>query len=93
MATASKVVRDGAALVLAAPDSRAPVYLRIFGAVTLVAGVATPFFGVHRFEALLGWWRERPPALVRLWCVVVVLLGVSLVWAVFPEMVNGRTHR
>jgi hypothetical protein len=74
----------GAALIFAAADSRAPVYLQVFGGVALLAGVATPFFGLRRFETLLLWWRERRTAIVRLWCLLVILIGLSLVWAVFP---------
>ena len=76
----------GAALIFAAADSRAPLYLQVFGGVALLAGVATPLFGLRRFEALLGWWRERPPAIVRLWCLFVILIGLSFVWAVFPGL-------
>jgi hypothetical protein len=74
----------GAALVFAAPESRAPVYLQVFGGVAILAGVAMPFFGLRRFEAVLGWWRARPAVILRSWCVLVVLIGVSFVWAVFP---------
>lgn len=76
----------GIALILAAPTSRAPVYLQVFGVVAALAGLATPFFGLRRFEALLGWWRERPPALLRVWCIVIVAIGVSCIWAVFPAL-------
>jgi hypothetical protein len=74
----------GVALILAAPDSRAPHYLQAFGGIALLAGVATPFFGLRRFAALLAWWREQDAAIVRLWCLVVTLVGCSFVWAVFP---------
>ncbi len=74
----------GVALLLSALSSRAPVYLQVIGAVAIVSGIITPFFGVRRFEAILGWLRRRPAWLVRLWCVVVVAFGLSLVWAVVP---------
>ena len=74
----------GAALVMAAAGSRAPAFLRILGVVSVIAGVATPFFGVHRFQAVLSWWALRPAVLVRLWCLVVLLLGAAIVWAVAP---------
>jgi hypothetical protein len=76
----------GAALLFASADSRAPVYLQVFGGVALLAGVATPFFGLRRFEALLGWWRQRPLMIVRSCCLLVILIGLSFVWAVFPGM-------
>lgn len=74
----------GVALVLASGDSRAPLYLQAFGGLALLAGVATPFFGLRRFEALLGWWRAQDVAMVRLCCLFVVGIGGSFVWAVFP---------
>lgn len=74
----------GVALLFAAPSSRAPLYLIGLGALALVSGIVTPFFGVRRFEAILGWWRQRDPWIVRLWSTFVLVFGLSLVWAVFP---------
>ena len=74
----------GMALLYSAGSSRAPLYLQIIGGVSLFSGVITPFFGVQRFEAVLSWFRRLPPWLVRLWSVVVIVFGLSLVWAVLP---------
>ena len=74
----------GGALLLAAPGARAPSYLQALGALSLVSGVITPFLGVERFEAILDWWRVRPPWAVRLWSALVLLFGASLIWAVAP---------
>jgi hypothetical protein len=74
----------GVAFLLAAPASRAPLYLQVLGGLTLVAAVVTPFFGMRRFEAIVAWLRRRDPRLVRLWSALVLLFGLSLVWAVFP---------
>jgi hypothetical protein len=76
----------GAALLLAAPTARAPLYLQILGGVALLSGILTPFFGVRRFEALLAWWRGRATWIIRLWCFLVLLFGLSMVWAVFPNL-------
>ena len=72
----------GAALLMAAPESRAPLYLQVLGVLSLVSGIVTPFFGVRRFEAILDWWRRRAPWAVRLWSAIVILFGASLIWAV-----------
>jgi hypothetical protein len=72
----------GAALFLAAAGSRAPAFLQVLGVISVVAGVVTPFFGVRRFQAILGWWSLRPAVVLRLWCLVVVMLGAAIVWAV-----------
>jgi hypothetical protein len=74
----------GAALVFAASDSRAPLYLTILGALSIVSGALTPFVGAQRLEAILDWWRARSPLAVRLWSAFVFVFGSSLVWAVFP---------
>ena len=76
----------GAALLLAAPPTRAPLYLQILGCVALVSGILTPFFGVRRFEALLAWWHGRATWIVRLGSLLVLLFGLSVVWAVFPNL-------
>ena len=74
----------GAAFLVAAAGSRAPAFLQILGVISLIAGVATPFFGVHRFQAIFSWWSLRPAVVLRLWCLVIVLLGAAVVWAVAP---------
>lgn len=74
----------GVALLLTASSSRAPLYLQVLGGVSILSGLVTPFFGVRRFEAILDWWRRRAPWVVRLWSVLVLFLGASLVWAVLP---------
>lgn len=74
----------GMALVLAAPPSRAPLYLTALGALSLVSGAITPFFGTRRLQAMLGWWRARPAWAVRCWSAFVLVFGLSLVWAVLP---------
>jgi len=75
----------GVALLLASPSSRVPAYLQAIGALAIVSGVASPFFGARRFEVILEWWRQRPPWVVRVWSALVLLFGLSLVWAAFPS--------
>jgi hypothetical protein len=65
-------------------SSRAPGYLLVLGVVAVVSGLVTPFLGLGRFEALLRWWRSRPDPAVRIWCAIVALFGLSLVWAALP---------
>lgn len=74
----------GLALFLAAPDSRAPVTLRILGVVTLVAGLATPFFGLERFHRVLDWWAALRPAFKRAWAGCALAFGLLLFYAVVP---------
>lgn len=74
----------GVALVAAAPASRAPDALRVLGVIAVVAGMATPFFGVDRFRRVLDWWTARGHGFVRAWSVIVMALGALLVYAVVP---------
>jgi uncharacterized membrane protein YwaF len=45
----------GLVFVFAAPASRAPRTLRVFGLVVIIAGLMTPWFGVTRAQATLNW--------------------------------------
>jgi hypothetical protein len=74
----------GTALLLAAPSSRAPLYLQILGGLSVVSGIVALFVGVRRFEAILAWCERRPPWTVRLGSACVVFFGLSLLWAVLP---------
>jgi len=79
----------GVAFLAAAGQSRAPLYLQAVGVLALVSGVATPFFGIRRFEAIVAWFRRWPEAGVRVWSAFVVAFGASLVWAVLPVSGGG----
>jgi len=72
------------ALFLAAPDSRAPVTLRILGVVTLVADLATPLFGLKRFHRVFDWWAALRPAFKRAWAGCALAFGLLLFYAVVP---------
>lgn len=74
----------GIALILAAPPSRAPLYLKLLGVLSTLSAALTPLVGDSGFQAILGWWRRRSPAAVRVWSAFVCIFGASLVWAVFP---------
>lgn len=70
----------GAALYLAAPDSRAPDFLHVLGVVIFVAGVITPLFGLDRFRRLLAWWESRGVIFIRAWALVALLFGLGLTY-------------
>lgn len=74
----------GVASLFTASTSRAPLYLRILGVVAVVAGVATPFFGLHRFKAVIHWWSRQSIVFIRACLAVVILFGISLIWEVWP---------
>ena len=70
----------GLVLLLAAPASRAPRTLRVFGLIVLIAGLTTPWFGVARARAVLNCWASAGPLLMRLDAGVGMALGGLLVY-------------
>ena len=80
--TAALRVGIGVVLVCAAPVSRIPTFLRIFGFIIVIGGVLTPFVGVRFAHLILDWWSARGPALVRVFAVVSLALGLLTAYAV-----------
>jgi hypothetical protein len=70
----------GLVFVLAAPASRAPRTLRVLGLIVIVAGLATPWFGVARARAVLNWWASAGPLWMRLVAGVGMAVGGFLVY-------------
>jgi hypothetical protein len=71
----------GLVLVLAAPASRAPRTVRALGLIVIVAGLATPWFGVARAQAVVNWLTSAGPLLMRLDAVVGMAMGGFFVYA------------
>ena len=74
----------GLLLMLVAPISRAPKTLRACGAVVLVAGLATPLFGVARTRAILDWEATQGTALIRVTAGLVLAIGGFIAFVVAP---------
>jgi len=83
-AIAALRIAIGLVFVLAAPASRAPQALRVLGVLVIIAGLATPSFGVVRSLAVLDWWASVGPSLRRIETGVVVALGGLLVYVFRP---------
>jgi hypothetical protein len=80
-AIAALRIAIGLVFVLAASASRAPRTLRALGVLVIIAGLATPWFGVARSLAVLDWWASIGPSLRRLEaCVVALALGGFFVY-------------
>jgi hypothetical protein len=73
-------VAFGIVLVLAAPMARFPIALRILGALLVLGGALTPFFGVQLAHIILGWW-SQDPGMIRAWATAALALGVFIVYA------------
>lgn len=72
----------GIVLILAARNSRAPKTLRAIGAVVLVAGFATPVFGVERSRAVADWAVRHAPAIPLAAGVVLLAVACFIAFAV-----------
>jgi hypothetical protein len=86
-AIATVRVAVGLLLILVARASRAPRALRVLGYVILIAGIATALtglVGIGRARAIIDWWTEQGPDLVRLTGVLVLTLGGFIAYACAP---------
>jgi hypothetical protein len=71
----------GLFFLLAAGASRAPRVLRVLGVIVILAGLATPWFGVARSQAILDWATSAGLPFMRCVAGVVMLIGGLLVYA------------
>ena len=83
-AAAAFRVGVGLVLILAARDARAPGILRAIGAVVLVTGLATPFFGVEAARARLD-WEAGHVGFLRVEGAAFVCLGAFIVSSLLPD--------
>jgi hypothetical protein len=72
----------GVVLLLVAPTSKAPDFLRIFGVIAVAAGIATPLVGLERVGKVMEWWIAKPGPVLRAWAAFPLALGLYLAWAV-----------
>jgi hypothetical protein len=70
----------GIVFMLAAPASRAPRTVRVLGLIVIVAGLATPWFGVARALAVVNWLASAGPLWMRLDAGVGMALGSFLIY-------------
>src|SRR5258705_11508481 len=79
-AIAALRIAIGLVFVLAAPASQAPRTLRVLGLIVIIAGLATPWFGVARARAVVNWLASAGPSWTRLDAVVGMALGSFIVY-------------
>jgi hypothetical protein len=70
----------GLFFVFAARVSRAPRIVRGLGVLVILAGLATPWFGVARTQTLIDWWLAGGLWTLRLAALVAMALGGLLVY-------------
>ena len=76
----------GVVFVLAAPTSRAPRTVRVLGLIVIIAGLATPWFGVTRARAIMNWAASAGPLWMRFAASVAMALGGFLVYVFRPPV-------
>lgn len=77
-------VAFGTILFWAAPNSRAPVTLRVLGIFIIIAGLVTPFFGVEQSHGMLGWLSAQGSFLTRAWPAIAIVFGLFIAYATSP---------
>jgi len=70
----------GIVLLLAAPECRFPLGVRILGVFTVVAGVVLPFFNKTAKNALFDWVAEMPNSGLRGFALMGIVLGAFLMY-------------
>jgi NAD/NADP transhydrogenase beta subunit len=73
----------GVILIVAAPDCRFPVAVRILGIVSLLAAAAPALLAHERLRSFVQWWVSRPAGFIRGWLVVAIVFGCFLAYAAF----------
>jgi hypothetical protein len=75
----------GTILLWAAPNSRTPLTLRIVGIFIIIAGLATPFFGVERSGAVFDWWSTQGSFFMRAWPIAAIGFGLFIAYVTSPR--------
>jgi len=73
----------GLVFVFAAPAARWPMFVRVIGMISIVAGLITPLLGVEeRHVRIIAWWTAQGAGFRRVWSAMAVILGAVLAYAV-----------
>ena len=88
VAAAARVI-FGITLFLSAPESRAPMAIRVTGVVIFAAGLALPWIGHERLWRMFDWWTAHGTNAMRALGVVVLVGGLALVSALLPALRSG----
>ena len=75
----------GAILIWAAANSRTPRTLLVIGIVIVIAGLATPFFGIGRAQSMFDWWSAQGPFVMRAWPMAAVGFGLFIAYVTLPR--------
>ena len=71
----------GVVAILAAPASRAPLFLMIIGGIALVAALGLLLIGRSRLSRLITWVSGFSDTMLRTWLLFGIAFGIALIWA------------
>lgn len=72
----------GAALIIAAPESRFPLIFEILGWIAVVAAVAILLMGRERLRKFVAWFGRFSEAMIRVWLLFGIAFGAFLVYGI-----------
>jgi hypothetical protein len=68
----------GVLFLLAAGQTRSPLFINIVGVFMILAGLLIPVLGKTRVRAVAEWWMKKGDGMLRVWGVMALLFGVIL---------------
>jgi hypothetical protein len=71
----------GVLFILAAPETRWPLFFEILGWLMLVAAALIPIIGKERLTRFIMWWVKMPPPGVRIWLLIGLGFGLLITYA------------
>lgn len=74
-------VAAGVVFILAAPDTRFPLFFRVVGYLMLIAAALIPVIGRERLTRLVRWFTELPALATRLWLSFGLAFALFIVYA------------
>jgi len=77
-------VAVGVLLLAVASASRAPRTLRVLGAITVIAGIVTPFLGVARVQVIVDWVSRQGSGFLRVVALVALAIGALVAYTCAP---------
>ena len=72
----------GAALVIAAPDSRFPLIFEVLGWLAIFAALVIVFMGRARLRRFMALFERMSPVFIRIWLLFGAAFGAFLVYGV-----------
>ena len=71
----------GVLLLLAASQCAVPWFVVLMGIISLAKGIYIFAIGPKGLALKLDWWLKRPPAAVRLYAVIAIVVGAFLIFS------------